>query len=157
MAKVTVVEKRVLDEGKPLISPDEPSSFSPVLIDFVVRTTASILTFLRWRKVRNCTCNTLILYNQTSWQIEIHKQPPTRYLGGSFQSPHKVSLSKLQTHGYMNVFLISSPSSSSSLTQRAAGNERGRKTDQVVWSQQWNICFNLFVSGFQVGLLNQIS
>ena len=28
--------------------------------------------------------------------------------------------------------------------------------DWVFWSQQWNICFNSFILGLQVGILNQI-
>ena len=60
-----------------------------------------------------------------------------------------------QTRGYMHVFLISPPSFSSSLTQRAAGNKRGRLTE-FFWSQQWNICFNSFILGLQVGMLNRI-
>ena len=30
------------------------------------------------------------------------------------------------------------------------------ETDWVFWSQQWNICFNSFILGLQVGILNQI-
>ena len=67
----------------------------------------------------------IILYKWCSYYFLLYVfQPPLQLDWGRLIKLWSVG--DEQTHGYMNVFLISSPSFSSSLTQRAAGNKWGR-------------------------------